>query len=327
MSAIGDIAAYLPARHVRPLRVFLCHAAEDREDVALLYKRLRAEGFAPWMDIEDLLAGQDWKREITIAVETSDAVIVCLSPTAIAKKGYFQAERKLALQVAALQPAGTIFVVPLKIEGCELPEDLRELHAVDLTTDRSYEVLLRSLRARAESLRERFLASAWREPIALDDFTPRLVREIQRCTEALTALLVDLEDSPPRPSANREFRDRLNALVLSLIRPPEIDDGLHVDITCLDEERAYFIHPWIPNRGSTHEQVWTWSQGPEFSPWFWERIAEMERGMLTWLDDLNDDKRFLRKTIVSFNHFAVVPGVRWTAAVEGHELTRVRRKR
>jgi hypothetical protein len=126
----------------------------------VLYRRLRAEGFAPWMDIEDLLAGQDWKREITIAVENSDAVIVCLSPTANKKKGFVQAERKLALEIAAQQPAGTIFLVPLKIGACELPEELKKLHAVDLTIDRNYEMLLRSLRVRAESLRKRFIAAA-----------------------------------------------------------------------------------------------------------------------------------------------------------------------
>ena len=66
MSAIGDIAAYIPAHHVRPLRVFLCYAAEDREDVASLYKRLRAEGFAPWMDIEDLLPGMDFNLDYSL---------------------------------------------------------------------------------------------------------------------------------------------------------------------------------------------------------------------------------------------------------------------
>jgi hypothetical protein len=69
------------------------------------------------------------------------------------------------------------------------------------------------------------------------------------------------------------------------------------------------------------------SQESEFSSWFWDHVAEMKRGMLWWLDDLNDDKRYLRKTIVSFNHFDIEPGVRWTAVVEGHEPTRVRRKR
>jgi len=326
MSAIDDIAAYLSWRHARPLRVFLCYAVEDRNDVALLYRRLRAEGFAPWMDVEDLLGGQDWKREITTAIETSDAVIVCLSSISIAKKGYFQAEMKHALEVAKTLPSGTIFVVPLKIEGCELPNELSDLHAIDLTNARSHEDLLRALRARAESLRERFLASAWREPIVdLDDFTPKMVRHIQRCTEAVTRALVDERRFPPHASRDRDVMEYYNALVLPLAKPAA-EDHLYLDITCLDENRAYFIHPWIPNRGRTHEQVWTWSQGPEFSSWFWDRVIEMERGMLMWLDDLNEDKRYFRKTIVSFNH-CIAPGVHWTVVVEGHDQTRISRKR
>lgn len=34
------------------LRIFLCHAHEDKEAVRHLYQRLKAEGFAPWLDEE-----------------------------------------------------------------------------------------------------------------------------------------------------------------------------------------------------------------------------------------------------------------------------------
>ena len=334
MSLISDIAAYIPARYVRPLRVFLCYAVEDYEDVASLYRRLRAEGFAPWMDKEDLLGGQNWKRQITAAIETSDAVVVCLSPIAIKKIGYFHTEVKLALEVAARQPPETIFLVPLKIEGCELPQELNTLHAVDLRRDRNHEMLLRALRARAESLRETWLASTWRDPVVeLDDFTPKLVRAVQNSIEAVVGELLKLERRPPRPSRNPEFMENVNARILALARPEparggsHVDvTGLHVDITCLDEDEAYFIHPWVPNRGRTHEEVW-WAMGKEFSLWVWERVHEMERGVLMWHDDLNGDKRYLRKTMVSFHHLRFGDGSRWTVIVEGHDSTLVASKR
>jgi hypothetical protein len=66
-----------------------------------LYKKLAAEpGIDPWLDEERHLPGQDWNLEIEKAVETSDAVIVCLSSTSIAKEGYVQRELRQVLTVA-----------------------------------------------------------------------------------------------------------------------------------------------------------------------------------------------------------------------------------
>lgn len=61
------------------LRVFLCHAHEDKEHVLALYLRLVADGIKPWLDKRDLLPGQEWEIEIPKAVQDSDVVIACLS--------------------------------------------------------------------------------------------------------------------------------------------------------------------------------------------------------------------------------------------------------
>ena len=49
----------------RKLRVFICHALQDKPIVRELYQRLLAEGWIdPWLDEEKLLPGQDWDLEI-----------------------------------------------------------------------------------------------------------------------------------------------------------------------------------------------------------------------------------------------------------------------
>lgn len=76
---------------LRKLRVFLCHASQDKPVVRELYKRLEAEGWIdPWLDEEKLLPGQDWDLEIEEAVEVSDAVIVCLSKNSVTKRVIFK---------------------------------------------------------------------------------------------------------------------------------------------------------------------------------------------------------------------------------------------
>ena len=151
----ADTTSPLPAastRLPRQLKVFLCHASGDKPAVRELYHRLRADGIDPWFDEESLLAGQDWQLEIPKAVRSSDAVILCLSSRAITKAGYFHKEIKYALDVADEQPEGAIFLIPLRLEECEVPERLRRPHWVDFFQETGYERLLRALRARAEFL-------------------------------------------------------------------------------------------------------------------------------------------------------------------------------
>jgi len=52
------------------LRLFLCHAKEDKPIVRELYRQLTAEGWLDvWLDEMNLLPGQEWDMEIEKAVE------------------------------------------------------------------------------------------------------------------------------------------------------------------------------------------------------------------------------------------------------------------
>ncbi len=136
----------------RKLRVFLCHSSDDKPAVRDLYKRLYADGVEPWLDEEDLLPGQEWEQEIPEAVRNSDIVIVCLSRGSLTKKGYIQKEIKYALDISDEQPSNTIYLIPLKLEECEIPERLRRWQGVNLFEDKGYERLMRALKRRAEKL-------------------------------------------------------------------------------------------------------------------------------------------------------------------------------
>jgi hypothetical protein len=77
---------------------------------------------------------------------------VCLSRASINRKGYVQREIKYALDVADEQPEGTIFLIPAKLEECEVPDRLRRLQWVELFEPQGYELLLRALQARSQSV-------------------------------------------------------------------------------------------------------------------------------------------------------------------------------
>ena len=82
------------------LRIFLCHASEDKERVRELSDRLTRDGFDVWLDEERLLPRQDWDFAITQAVRNSDVVVVCISDRSAAKVGYVQRELRTVLDVA-----------------------------------------------------------------------------------------------------------------------------------------------------------------------------------------------------------------------------------
>ena len=136
----------------RPLRVFLCHASEDKEAVRKLYHRLKADGMDPWLDEESLLPGQEWQREIPKAVRNADAVLVCLSNHSLDKDGYVQKETQFALDAVEKQPKDQIYLIPLRLEDCRVPKNLRRWHWVDLFDARGYGRLMDALRDRSEKL-------------------------------------------------------------------------------------------------------------------------------------------------------------------------------
>src|SRR6266511_4730494 len=98
----------------RLLKVFLCHASQDKPIVRELYQRLLAEDWIdPWLDEERLLPGQDWDLEIEKAVEAADSVIVCLSNNSVSKEWYVQRELKFVIEIALEKPEGIIFIIPI----------------------------------------------------------------------------------------------------------------------------------------------------------------------------------------------------------------------
>jgi hypothetical protein len=137
---------------VEPLRVFICYSSDDRAAVRSLYERLKREqGLDPWLDTEELLPGVDWDLEIRSAVRAASVVLVCLSNHSINREGYLQKEIRQALDIADEKPDGTIFLIPVRLEDCEVPLRLQRWQWLDLFEEGSYGRLLNSLRRRATS--------------------------------------------------------------------------------------------------------------------------------------------------------------------------------
>jgi hypothetical protein len=131
----------------KPIQIFLCHASEDKAAVETIYDRLKALGYKPWLDKKDLLPGQRWRAEIPKAIRASDYILICLSKTSVAKRGYVQNEFKLTLEVLRDIPEGTIYAIPVRLDECPIPAQVSDLHLCNLFEADGFEYLLRALQA------------------------------------------------------------------------------------------------------------------------------------------------------------------------------------
>jgi hypothetical protein len=76
------MAANIPVGGKVP-QIFIAHANEDKPQIRELYGKLKAAGYRPWLDEEELLPGQNWREEIPKALKNSDLFLACLSSTSI----------------------------------------------------------------------------------------------------------------------------------------------------------------------------------------------------------------------------------------------------
>lgn len=129
------------------LLVFISHASEDSAAAKRLTKRLREDGFDPWLDLERLLPGQDWDLEIGKAMRGSGAILLCFSEASVAKEGYIQKEYKRARAIEEEKPEGTLFLFPVRLDECEIPHFIRDKQWVDYPG--GYDKLVTALNLRA----------------------------------------------------------------------------------------------------------------------------------------------------------------------------------
>ncbi len=97
-----------------------------------LYDKLKQMGFLPWMDTPDMLGGEEWAAAIERTISTSDFAVFCLSSHSSEKRGYLRKELKMAQSVLDKLLRSDIFIIPVFLEKCKLPEELAHLHTLDL---------------------------------------------------------------------------------------------------------------------------------------------------------------------------------------------------
>ena len=134
----------------QPTNIFLIYAHRDKLAVHKLYEHLTKDGINVWLDAEKLQPGQDWQHEIRKAIPKCDIIIVCLSQSFDKQHGYRHEELNLAIGKANFLPDDEIYIIPVRLEECDMPEALRRLHRVDLFKTGGYKKLIHALQEQFE---------------------------------------------------------------------------------------------------------------------------------------------------------------------------------
>lgn len=101
-----------------PRQVFLSYAKEDIVSARKLYTWLRKINFVEvWFDEESLIPGQNWKKEISKAIKTSDIFIALISRNSVNKRGIVQKELKEAIDVMMEFSQNKIYLIPVRLDN------------------------------------------------------------------------------------------------------------------------------------------------------------------------------------------------------------------
>lgn len=133
------------------LKVFVSYAKEDRDRVLRYYDLLVQEGAWPWVDIKNLLPGQNWEAEIEKAFSDANVVILFLSKNSVTKRGFVQREANDAIERLRYKQPTDIYVIPLLLEACDVPSHIASrLQYIDLGTSGAWDQVRASLKLAAE---------------------------------------------------------------------------------------------------------------------------------------------------------------------------------
>lgn len=127
--------------------IFLSYARDDQDAVVPIYERLLNEGYRPWMDQFDILPGENWERSIRSAIRKADFFIIFLSNHSINRRGFLQKEIRIALDVWNGMLMSDIYLVPVRLGVCSIPDELSSFQYVDIFETSGWDKLILAIKS------------------------------------------------------------------------------------------------------------------------------------------------------------------------------------
>ncbi len=120
-------------------KIFISYSRKDINFVRQLAGDLEKAGYDVWWDLTDLRGGDDWPRVIPAAIESSQFVIVVLSPNSVISDWV----EKEYMQAISLRKK----IIPIMLTQSRVPFGLNTINYIDFTNEEYGESLSKLLSA------------------------------------------------------------------------------------------------------------------------------------------------------------------------------------
>lgn len=125
--------------------LFLSYARADAQHVEKIYQMISRQGYTPWMDVHDISGGEDWLHAINVAIDKSELFVPILSNNSVNRRGMIVKEVQRALDRWHGMLPGDIYVIPIRLDDCPIPELIQHLQVLDWEEGRGKSKLFKAI--------------------------------------------------------------------------------------------------------------------------------------------------------------------------------------
>ena len=129
----------------QPADVFISYARSDIKIVKGIYESLMSKNHRPWMDVYSIKAGEDWLKAINNAIDVCEIFLAILSNNSVSRRGVIQKELKKALDKWEGMLPDDIYIIPIRIDDCPIPDLLRHIQVLDWDNGKGESKLLEAI--------------------------------------------------------------------------------------------------------------------------------------------------------------------------------------
>lgn len=128
----------------RARRVFIIYPRENLTEARSMAELLSKNGVEPWLDVDEISAGEVWQDVIAQGLDESAMAVVLLTSHS-ASSEFVKSEVRAAIHNLEARDKKTSPIIPVLYEGGEVPSSLKHIHYVDMTEPKAQEFLMKSI--------------------------------------------------------------------------------------------------------------------------------------------------------------------------------------
>lgn len=133
-------------RRLRQRRIFIIYSSKDREAASKIVEHLRSSGYNPWFDVDEIAPGQKWTQSVMKGIAESAVALYLVSENLKDSNKFVGEELKAAMSVMRSRDESFSPVIPVRLDDSVVPQELGDVHWVDLRDKDGLEKLEKGLK-------------------------------------------------------------------------------------------------------------------------------------------------------------------------------------